>query len=222
MNALLAQNLLWMLGAYLLGSTPTSYLVARIGRGVDLREFGSKNLGATNLYRLMGFGAAIPVGLFDVLKGTAPVLVAQRLHPVPGWFALVVGLCAVLGHVFSPFVRFRGGKGVATAAGLFLALAPLCLVVALVVWALVVKLTGYVSLGSMVAAAAFVAAVPLLYPGDGATLATAVAAFVFIVFTHRANVRRLVAGTEHRFGRGAPALDPATPRPAEPSAGGSA
>lgn len=201
MTALVLKNLAWMLGAYLLGSIPTSYLVARTVRGVDLRQFGSRNLGATNLYRLLGFGAAIPVGVFDVLKGAVPVLLAQRLSGAPGWFALVVGGCAVLGHVFSPFVNFRGGKGVATAAGVFVALVPLCLPVALLVWAVVVKLSGYVSLGSMIAAGAFAASVPLLYPGHRAVVIAAGLVFLFIVFTHRENVRRLVAGTESRFGR---------------------
>jgi len=198
--ALMVRNLLWLAGAYLLGSTPTSYAVARVFRGVDLREYGSKNLGATNLYRLMGIGAALPVAVYDVLKGTVPVLLALRLHPQPPWFTLLVGLAAVLGHVFSPFVRFRGGKGVATAAGVFLALTPWCILVALVVWVLVVKVTGFVSLGSIVAAAAFAFSVPLLYPGEWATFAVALVTLGFIVFTHRANVRRLIAGTESRFG----------------------
>ena len=200
MIALLVRNLLWLGGAYLLGSTPTSYAVARVLRGVDLREYGSRNLGATNLYRLMGLGAALPVAVYDVLKGTAPVLLATRLHPQPPWFMLLVGLAAVLGHVFSPFVRFRGGKGVATAAGVFLALVPWCIVVALAVWVLVVKVTGYVSLASIVAAAAFAFSVPLLYAGEWTTFAVALVTFGFIVFTHRANVRRLLAGTENRFG----------------------
>jgi glycerol-3-phosphate acyltransferase PlsY len=190
-----------VLGSYLLGSIPTSYVVARVFRGVDLREFGSKNLGATNLYRLMGFKAAIPVAAFDVLKGTAPLLLAQRLHDGPAWFPLLLGLCAVAGHVFSPFVAFKGGKGVATAAGVFLALAPLSLLVALVVWALVVKLTGYVSLGSIVAAGAFLASVPVLYRGAHAVVWAAAVTFAFIVYTHRSNVRRLLSGTENRFGR---------------------
>jgi len=201
MSALVVTNLLWVAAAYLLGATPTSYLVARVFRGVDLREFGSKNLGATNLYRLMGWKGAVPVGLYDIAKGTAPVLLAARLHPAPGWFPLFIGLCAVLGHVFSPFVRFRGGKGVATAAGVFVALAPLCVLVALVVWGIVLKLSGYVSLGSMIAAVAFAASAPLLYPGSDATFYAALVTALFIVFTHRANLRRLVAGTENRFGK---------------------
>lgn len=197
----LLRDLLWVLGAYLLGATPTSYLVARAARGVDLREFGSKNLGATNLYRLMGWKGAVPVALYDIAKGTVPVLLATRYHAAPAWFALFIGLCAVLGHVFSPFVRFRGGKGVATAAGVFVALAPWCVLVALAVWAIVLKLSGYVSLSSMVAGVAFAASAPLIYPDSRATWAAAAVTAVFIVFTHRANLRRLIAGTENRFGR---------------------
>ena len=201
MSALVLGNLLWVAGAYLLGATPTSYLVARVFRGVDLRDFGSKNLGATNLYRLVGWKGAVPVALYDIAKGTVPVLLAVRLHPVPAWFPLFIGLSAVLGHVFSPFVRFKGGKGVATAAGVFVALAPLCVLVALAVWGIVLKLTGYVSLGSMIAAVAFAASAPLLYPDSRATFYAALVTAVFIIFTHRANLRRLGAGTENRFGR---------------------
>jgi glycerol-3-phosphate acyltransferase PlsY len=191
----------WLAGAYLVGSIPTSYWVARGFGGIDLRAFGSGNLGATNLYRAMGWKAAVPVALFDILKGTAPVLLAQRYAGGPPAWPLVVGVAAVAGHVFSPLVRFKGGKGVATAAGVFLALAPLSLLVALLTWVVVLRLSGYVSLGSMVAAAAFVASVPLLYAGRPATLWAAVLTLVFIVFTHRTNIRRLLAGTESRLGR---------------------
>ncbi len=200
---------LWLAGAYLAGSIPTSFVVARVFAGQDLREFGSRNLGATNLYRLLGFKAAVPVGLFDLFKGTAPVLLAQNLAGGPAWFPLAAGAFAVLGHVFSPFVGFKGGKGVATAAGVFLAIAPWPLLVALVVWLVTLKLSGYVSLGSMLAAAGYVASVPLFYPGSMLRLASGAAVFAFIVYTHRANIGRLLAGTENRFGR---------PKPPEPAA----
>ena len=197
MNAPLA----WIVGAYLLGAIPTSYMVARVFAGVDLRTYGSRNLGATNLYRLLGFKAAIPTGLFDIAKGTVPVVLAQQLNPAPGAWPLVVGCAAVLGHVFSPFVRFKGGKGVATAAGAFLGLTPLALLVGLVVWVAVVFATRFVSLGSMLAAAAFATSVPLLYPGRPAYNVAAALVFIFIVFTHRANLRRLIDGTENKVGR---------------------
>ncbi len=193
-------RLAWCVAAYLLGSIPTALLVARIFAGTDLREFGSKNLGATNLYRLLGWKGAVPAGLFDVAKGMVPVLLAVK-YTTPIWFSLVVGACAVLGHVFSPWVRFKGGKGVATAAGVFLGLAPLSILAALAVFAVVVRISGYVSLGSMSAAAIFFASVPLIYPGNTTLLISGAVVFLFIVYTHRANIARLRSGTENRFGR---------------------
>ncbi len=195
---------LWLLGAYLLGAIPTSFLAAKLLAHTDLREFGSKNLGATNLYRLLGLKVALPVGLFDVAKGAAPVLLAQHYGNAAegsGW-PIVVGLAAVLGHVFSPFVGFKGGKGVATAVGAFLGLTPLALVVAIAVWVGVVFATRYVSLGSMLAAGSFAFAVPAIYREQRATAWAALVIFAFIVFTHRANLRRLVSGTESKIGRG--------------------
>lgn len=196
--------------AYLVGAIPTSYLVARVAAGVDLREHGSKNLGATNLYRLLGWRAAVPVGLFDVAKGAVPVALAARIvfAGSGAWWALGVGLAAVLGHVFSPFVRFRGGKGVATAAGVFLVLAPGAVAGAALVWALVVFATGYVSLGSIVGAVSFPVLLWAFHPSQTGALGLAIAVCLFIVFTHRANIRRLLAGTEARFGRKRPAAAP--------------
>ncbi len=199
--------ILWLLAAYLLGSIPTSLLAARWAGGIDLRTFGSKNLGATNLYRALGLKVAIPVGVFDVLKGTLPVVLARVFHhgrlggSASEYWPMVVGLAAVLGHVFSPFVRFRGGKGVATAAGVFTGLVPLAVLVGIGVWVIVVRLTGYVSLGSMLAVAAFAAAVPPLYPNWRIVTTAGLIILAFVVFTHRANIKRLIAGTENRFGR---------------------
>src|SRR5437879_12857996 len=113
--------------AYLIGATPTSYLAARLGRGIDLREHGSKNLGATNVYRVLGWKYAIPVGLVDLAKGAAPVALFGRWAAGPDWFPVTLGLAAVLVHVYSHYVRFQGGYGVATAAWVFLARAPLAL-----------------------------------------------------------------------------------------------
>lgn len=190
----------WLPVAYLLGAIPTSYLVARAVAGVDLREVGSKNLGATNLFRLLGWRAAVPVALFDVAKGAGPVLLFLAFVQEPSWWALMVGSAAVLGHVFSPFVRFKGGKGVATAAGVFLAYLPGAIGAAAVIWISLVAATGYVSLGSLAAAVTFPLFVGVLYPGRSAAFWVAMAVAVFVVFNHRSNVRRLLAGTEARFG----------------------
>ena len=191
----------WILASYLLGAIPTSYLAARFGAGIDLRDHGSKNLGATNVYRVLGWRYAIPVGLFDVAKGTVPVAVFGRLAQGGEWVPVVLGVAAVMGHVYSVFVRFRGGKGVATAAGAVLALAPIALGISAVVWVVVLGATGYVSAASMMGAVAFPGAVWLTAPEDRFTLGVGVALAVFILVTHRSNIRRLIKGQENRFGR---------------------
>ena len=190
---------LWILAAYLLGATPTSYLAARLGRGIDLREHGSKNLGATNVYRVLGWRYAIPVGLLDVAKGAVAVALLGRWAHGPAWLPVALGAAAVLGHVYSPYVRFKGGKGVATAAGMFLALAPLAIAISVPIWGATLWLTGYVSLGSLVVAALFPVWVALTARGAAPTLWASIALALLIAYAHRANIRRLMAGTENRF-----------------------
>ncbi len=203
LNAVLA-----ILASYLLGATPTSYIAGKLGRGIDLREHGSKNLGATNVFRILGWKYAIPVALFDIAKGAVPVLffagwAGAAEHP---WLPVALGGAAVLGHMFSPYVSFKGGKGVATAAGMFLALAPVAVVLAIPVWAICLWLTGYVSLSSIIA----VLSVPLwvsgLQPDSRYAFWASVALVALIIFAHRRNIGRLLAGTENRFRtRGKPA-----------------
>ena len=190
---------LWLLASYVLGATPTAYAAGRLARGIDLREHGSKNLGATNVYRVLGWWWAIPVALFDIAKGAIPVALFAPWAGRGGWFAVALGFAAVLGHMFSPFVGFKGGKGVAAAAGMFLALAPLAVAMAVPVWAACLWLTGYVSLASIVAAVAFPLLVRLTQPDAMAPFWGSLALAALIVLSHRANVRRLLAGTENRF-----------------------
>lgn len=190
--------LFWLLAAYLTGSFPSSYLAGRIA-GVDLRQHGSKNLGATNVYRVLGWRYAVPVGLLDVLKGVLPVVLYSDQASMQGWVPMAMGGAAVLGHVFSVFVRFKGGKGVATAAGAVLGLAPAALGLSAVVWVVTLALTGYVSLASMLGAVAFPLAARLTVPEDGYTFGIGLLLALFIVVTHRENIRRLAAGTENRF-----------------------
>jgi acyl phosphate:glycerol-3-phosphate acyltransferase len=193
---------LWLLASYFVGAIPTSYLAGRIFRGIDLREHGSKNLGATNVYRTLGWKYAVPVGLFDIAKGAVPVLLFAPRVSDSQLFALACGIAAILGHVFSVFVRFRGGKGVATAAGVMLGLTPLALGIAALTWLVIVGLTGYVSLASIGGAAVFPVAVYLLEHLERPEilwLDALVAAA--IIWLHRANIRRLLDGTESRFGR---------------------
>jgi glycerol-3-phosphate acyltransferase PlsY len=195
-----------LLASYLLGAIPTSHLVSRLFAKIDLREHGSGNLGATNLYRVLGWKYAIPVALFDIAKGAIPVLVFAPRVTDSELFAVACGVAAILGHVFSVFVGFKGGKGVATAAGVMLGLTPLALAVAATVWAVLVLLTGYVSLGSIAAAAVLPLAVYLLErPTTAELLWIDVAVAAGVIFLHRRNIQRLIRGTENRFGRRAPA-----------------
>jgi acyl phosphate:glycerol-3-phosphate acyltransferase len=192
----------WLVASYLLGAVPTSYLAGRLFKGIDLREHGSRNLGATNLYRVLGWRFAVPVGLLDAAKGLIPVLVFAPRVTSSELFALVCGLTAVVGHVFSVFVGFKGGKGVATAAGVMLGLTPAALGVAAAVWVVLVYLTGYVSVGSIAAAAVFPIAVWLIdRPARAEMLWLDVAVAAAIIWLHRANIQRLLKGTENRFGR---------------------
>jgi glycerol-3-phosphate acyltransferase PlsY len=198
----MAAAALWLLASYFLGAIPTSHLVSRIFAKIDLRQHGSGNLGATNLYRVLGWKYAIPVALFDIAKGAIPVLVFAPQVSDSELFALACGIAAILGHVFSVFVGFKGGKGVATAAGVMVALTPVALAVAATVWALVVLLTGYVSLGSIAAAAALPLAVYLLEsPKTPELLWTDTLVAAGVIILHRRNIQRLVKGTENRFGR---------------------
>jgi glycerol-3-phosphate acyltransferase PlsY len=186
--------------SYLVGAFPTSYLAGKWFRGVDLREHGSKNLGATNVFRIMGWKYAVPVALIDMVKGAIPVLVFAPAVSTSELFPLVCGVLAVVGHVFSVFVGFKGGKGVATSAGVVLGIAPLAVGLCLITWALLVWLTGFVSLGSIVAAGLFPGAVWLLYPERRPTIWIYVLLAMVIIWMHRANIGRLRAGTENRFG----------------------
>lgn len=206
----MAAAALWLLASYFLGAVPTSHLVSRIFARIDLRQHGSGNLGATNLYRVLGWKYAIPVALFDIAKGAIPVLVFAPQASNSPLFALACGGAAIVGHVFSVFVGFKGGKGVATAAGVMLGLTPLALGVAALVWVVLVLLTGYVSLASIAAAAVLPLAVYLLegsVPPEVLWMDVAIAAGVILL--HRRNIQRLLKGTENRFGHRATS----TPQP---------
>ena len=195
------QLVLWVIASYLVGAIPTSYLVVRLLKGQDLRTLGSGNLGATNLYRVLGWRYAVPVGIFDLLKGAVPVLFFAPQAGGGDRTAILLGLAAVVGHVFSVFAGFKGGKGVATGAGVVLGLAPWAFVAALITWIILVKASGYVSLGSLGAALVLPPAVYLLHPERRPLIWLFAGLAGAIVIFHRANIRRLLAGTENRFGR---------------------
>lgn len=191
----------WIGLAYLIGAIPTSYLAARFGAGIDLREHGSRNLGATNLYRVLGGKYAYPVGVFDVLKGVVPVVVLSPLLPLGSWSPYVAGAAAIVGHVYPVYLRFRGGKGVATAAGVVIAVAPVPFLVSLGAWLTVLLAGRIMSLASMTAALVFPVAAAWFKPEDRPLLVASLVIAAFIVYTHRSNIGRLLAGTEPRLGK---------------------
>ncbi len=188
--------------AYLMGATPTSYWVGKAVHGTDLREHGSGNLGATNAFRVLGWKSAVPVIVVDIAKGFVPVWFFQDLAGASFEWSLAFGGAAILGHMFSVWVGFKGGKGIATSAGVFLALAPWAVLGGFVAWAVVAFGTRYVSLGSIFAAALLPVFVYFSPHEGGVSLLvfTAVLA-VFVIWAHRTNIRRLMRGEENRMGR---------------------
>ncbi|MEA3409058.1 MAG: glycerol-3-phosphate 1-O-acyltransferase PlsY, partial [Candidatus Eisenbacteria bacterium] len=204
------QTALVVLISYLLGSIPTSNIAARL-RGVDLRRVGSGNPGFTNVLRTMGARVAAPVLIVDIAKGVAAVLfVAGTLGDGSSLrqtgIGLAAGLAAVAGHIWPVFARFRGGKGVATACGVFAAMAPLATLAAVVLWLAIVIPTRYVSLGSIAAALFLPWAIwiegGILETGrPTALMLTAGLVAVAVVLRHLGNIKRLLNGTENRFGR---------------------
>lgn len=185
-----------IIGAYFIGSIPTGLLLGK-AFGVDVRKSGSGNIGATNVYRTAGRSLGILTLVGDCLKGLLPVLLARYLDLPVLWLA-AVGLAAFLGHVYTVFLGFKGGKGVATGLGVFLGLSPVAVLLAVVVFAFVLWQWRYVSLGSIVAAVAMPLLVAML---DHRVVMIAVTAVIssIIVQKHRDNIGRLQAGTESKF-----------------------
>lgn len=193
--------------SYVSGSIPSAFLAGR-WRGVDLRTQGSGNLGATNVIRVLGARIGLLVFAVDIAKGAVPVWLLPPRTGATGdtltWLAVACGVAAILGHLRPVFLGFsKGGKGVATACGVFLALAPLQTLLSLLIFTVVVLSSGYVSLSSLTAAVSLpvllVASVGVRSPLFGIAVLT----MVFVFWTHRANIQRLRDGTEYRFGRAA-------------------
>ncbi|MBI3492126.1 MAG: glycerol-3-phosphate 1-O-acyltransferase PlsY [Acidobacteria bacterium] len=187
-----------ILAAYLIGSIPFALILVRRWGVTDLRQAGSGNLGAANVMRVTGVTAGAAVAALDMAKGAASVWIAGHLSRQPA-AAAVAGLAAIVGHVYPVWLRFRGGKGVATACGAFAVLAPAAVTPALALFVGVVWLTKYVSLGSMLASLALP---PLAYAlgSPDSVVAAATAAAAIIIFRHRSNLVRLRAHTERRLG----------------------
>ena len=185
--------------AYLIGSISFAILLVRVRTGRDIRGEGSGNAGATNVLRSHGKALGLAVAGLDIAKGAAAVLLARAVTADPR-YAAAAGLAAIVGHVFPLFYGFRGGKGVATAVGAFLVLAPLATLVCAAVFVAVVAATRYVSLGSMIAMVLLPPVAGGIFHAPLAVVAAAAAAAVLVVVKHRENLRRLSRGEEHKWG----------------------
>ncbi|MBI5886526.1 MAG: glycerol-3-phosphate 1-O-acyltransferase PlsY [Deltaproteobacteria bacterium] len=183
--------------AYLIGAIPAGVIAARIFAGVDPREGGSRNIGATNVGRTAGKTAGIVTLIADVLKGAAPVYVLRHFLHDPLLLS-VVGVSAFLGHIFSVFLGFKGGKGVATALGVFLVVSPLAALGSLVVFIAALLIKRYVSVGSILGAALFPVFL-LFIPGGVVYVPLGIVIAVIIIIKHTDNIKRLAAGTENKF-----------------------
>jgi glycerol-3-phosphate acyltransferase PlsY len=213
--------ILTALAAYLLGSIPTGFLAAKV-RGIDIRAVGSGNIGATNAMRVLGKPTGMAVLLMDALKGWIACILGAYIcaYFAPTFavlssntdastelsvplerLAIIAGICAVLGHNYTCWLKFKGGKGIATTAGVYLALAPWAVLVALIVFILAVLLTRYVSVGSISAAAALPATVWIMSPGNLLLGIVTTALGALAIYKHKSNIQRLMAGTENRLGR---------------------
>ncbi|MBI4348031.1 MAG: glycerol-3-phosphate 1-O-acyltransferase PlsY [Elusimicrobia bacterium] len=187
--------------SYLAGGIPTGYLLARRLKGIDIREHGSGNPGAANVYRVVGKGAGAATLFVDALKGFFPVMLARHYYPTDYTIQILCGALAIVGHVWTIFLGFRGGKGVATSAGVFIALLPKPMLGAIGVFILGVALTGHISVGSMAAAGLFpIFALLLKEPWPLTAMGTA--AGLLILIKHIPNFRRLVLGEELHFSHG--------------------
>jgi glycerol-3-phosphate acyltransferase PlsY len=191
--------LLVLLG-YLIGSISFALLLVRWKSGVDIRTQGSGNAGATNVMRAHGKALGVAVAALDIAKGAVPVLLVRQVTADPR-YAAAAGFAAILGHIFPLYSGFRGGKGVATAIGAFLALAPLAALVCAAIFVLVVALTRYVSLGSIVAMVLLPPIAGLLFHAHQPILIAAAATAVLVVFKHLENLKRLARGEERKLGR---------------------
>lgn len=189
-----------LLVAYLLGSISFAVIVVRAVSGKDIRAQGSGNAGATNVLRAYGKKPALLVALLDVAKGTAAVLL-MRLATADPWWSAAAGLAVVLGHVFPVFYGFRGGKGVATAVGAFAVLAPLALLCCMAVFVLVVALTRYVSLGSVISMVLLPPVAGVLFHAPRPVVTAAAVTALVVVFKHLGNLKRLARGEERKLGR---------------------
>ncbi|PRX31003.1 glycerol-3-phosphate acyltransferase PlsY [Orenia metallireducens] len=191
------KEVLVMLFAYLLGSIPFALLVVKLVKGVDIREYGSGNVGATNAFRILGLGLGISVALLDIGKGFIAVAVARHFFADQPLLLLIAGLLSIAGHNWPIFLKFKGGKGVATSVGVLISLSPKTILFAFFIWMIVILTTQYVSLASIIAAIV-IPILMYLFGQETIFIILAVLIAIFVIYRHQSNIKRLLAGTENK------------------------
>lgn len=184
--------------AYFLGSIANGIIVGKKLKGIDIREHGSKNTGATNAWRVLGRNIGILVLILDALKGFLPVYISMLLK-LPEHYVVTVGIVAILGHTFSMFLKFKGGKGVATSMGVFIALAPKTVLITFTVFVIIVSITKYISLGSIVVAIIFPLITFLVDKKSPLVVGFTALIGLFVIYKHKTNIKRLIKGEENKF-----------------------
>lgn len=190
-------KILFLFFSYLIGSIPFGYIICKVFKKIDIRNFGSGNIGATNVYRICGWKYGLPVLITDILKGFLPIFIGKHLN-FPILLIIAGGVFSVLGHSFSLFLKFKGGKGVSTSFGVIIGLFPIPALFSFIIWVVIFLTTGYVSLSSI--AGAF--SLPILinfFIKDKFLTFLGILIFFFIIFTHRENIKRLLRKQENRI-----------------------
>ncbi len=192
---------LYAAAAFICGSLPTAFIVGKRLKNIDIRQHGSGNVGATNAFRVLGKGPGSFVFAIDFLKGFIPVFIfSQSSHNTASYMPLAIGVFAILGHIFTPFLNFKGGKGVATGSGVLAASHPLLFIMAFAAWIVCFLVTKIVSISSVLAVIVLSVSAWVLSPGDSATYVLT-ALSLFVVWTHRSNIGRLIRGEEKRISK---------------------
>jgi glycerol-3-phosphate acyltransferase PlsY len=193
--------LLVLIFSYLLGSIPNGYIFGKKFAGKDIRNYGSGNVGATNVARVAGYKVGLIVAILDIAKGFLVVLIAETflLPEYSMIFVFTAAILAIIGHNWSIFLSFNGGKGVATSVGILLNLFPYALLIFFLVWILIIVLTKIVSIGSLLGAVSIPISVSLIYSTETSYLTFSILIALLIIFSHRSNIQRLINGTENKM-----------------------
>ncbi len=192
------ENFIVLVVAYFIGSIPFAFIIGKVN-GVDIRKLGSGNVGATNVLRNLGKKWGIPCFICDFLKGMVPVLIATSVCSGNDLAPIMSVIGTVLGHVFTIFLRFKGGKGVATTAGALMGIAWYPVLIGLIIWFITLKLTGYVSLGSIIAAAVIPIIICIDKQFNSATNYLFIVMGILVIYRHKSNIHRLIKGEESKF-----------------------